>query len=186
MADYGIEQIREIIQAHGVDNLSAKTVRVRLEEKLGLESGSLKPNKEDISAKIDQVLEEMNDDNDEEAEEEDEEPAAKKPKKETKGNDNPNKGKMQCFTRSGEDCPKNIKKMQESVKGLSVKKFLESGKTVEITVDGNTLKGEPRSFSSGALGWYLGGKIEMDVGGATVWAQVGMNVVIPGSNSWKK
>ena len=177
MAQYGIEEIREIIKAHGVDSLSAKTVRVRLEEKLGLEAGSLKPNKEDvrgptsiprlrlpparlcrpslsarsgahhalrrraqISSKIDQVLEEMNDDNEEEEEEEDEEPAAKKSKKETKSNDNPNKGKMQCFTRSGEECPKNIKKMQETVKGLSVKKFLESGKTVEINVDGNTLK----------------------------------------------
>ena len=55
---------------------------------------------------------------------------------------------------------------------MSAKKFLESGKAIEIDVDGNMLRGEPRSFSSGAMGWYLGGKIEIDVNGQTVWAQV--------------
>ena len=55
-----------------------------------------------------------------------------------------------------------------------------------LIVDGNRLRGEPRSFSSGALGWYLGGKVEVDVGGQTVWAQVGCNIVIPGSNAWKR
>ena len=77
-------------------------------------------------------------------------------------------------------------------------------------------QGEPRTFSSGACGWYLGGKVELKIGSADVWAQarapsprhgcrkrrarirhglltvpiiraqVGMNVVIPGSNVWKK
>jgi len=190
MSSWSLDDIRGIIKEHGVDQLSAKTVRVRLEEKLGLEPGSLKPQKEDIAQNIDKVLEEMQeengDDDAEEEEEEVEEPTAKKAKKSAAKDDgNPNKGKMQCFTKSGEECPKNIKKMQETLKGLSTKKFLASGKTLEIDVDGNTLKGEPRSFSSGALGWYLGGKVEIDVGGTTVWAQVGMNVVIPGSNQWK-
>jgi hypothetical protein len=50
----------------------------------------------------------------------------------------------------------------------------------QIDVDGNKLTGDPRSFSSGNLGWYLTGKVEVDVGGETIWAQVGMNVTIPG------
>ena len=58
--------------------------------------------------------------------------------------------------------------------------------SLTIDVDGNTLSGQPRTFSSGACGWYLGVKVEVDVGGQTVWAQEGMNVVIPGSNAWKK
>jgi hypothetical protein len=69
---------------------------------------------------------------------------------------------------------------------MSMKKFLESGKAIEFEIDGNTLRGEPRTFSSGALGWYLGGKVEVDVAGTNVWAQVGCNIVIPGSNSWKR
>jgi hypothetical protein len=46
-------------------------------------------------------------------------------------------------------------------------------------------QGEPRSFSSGAMGWYLGGKVEMKIGDQDIWAQVGLNCVIPGSNAWK-
>lgn len=69
---------------------------------------------------------------------------------------------------------------------ISAKKFLESGKRLEIDVDGNTLTGDPRAFSSNNLGWYLTGKVEIDVAGETIWAQVGMNVTIPGSQSWKR
>lgn len=69
---------------------------------------------------------------------------------------------------------------------FSAKKFLESGKAIAIDVDGNSLRGEPRSFSSGSMGWYLGGKVEIEVAGQTVWAQVGCNIVIPGSNAWKR
>ena len=53
---------------------------MRLEEKLGLDPGSLKSQKEDISQKIDQVLEELNDGAEEEEEEEEAEPPAKKAK----------------------------------------------------------------------------------------------------------
>ena len=97
--------------------------------------------------------------------------------------DNPNKGKSTCNVRGGEEVPKNLKAMQEKLKGISASKFLASGKVLEIDVDGNTLRGEP---SSNNLGWYLNGKIPIDVGGTTVWAQVGMNVTIPGSQSWKR
>ena len=50
--------IAEIIEAEGADNLTAKKVRMQLEEKLGLPSGDLKMYKDDISEKIDEVLEE--------------------------------------------------------------------------------------------------------------------------------
>ena len=69
---------------------------------------------------------------------------------------------------------------------MTGKKFLGSGKAIEINVDGNILRGEPRSFSSGNMGWYLGGKIEIEGAGQTVWAQLGCNIVIPGSNAWKR
>ena len=67
---------------------------------------------------------------------------------------------------------------------ISMKEFLASP-TLEIDVAGNKLTGEPRSFSSGNLGWYLGGKAEFTVGKKAVWAQIGMNITIPGSQSWK-
>ena len=69
---------------------------------------------------------------------------------------------------------------------MTIKKFLETASALEIDVEGNTLRGEPRTFASGAAGWYLGGKIQMKIGTADIWAQLGCNVVIPGSNAWKK
>ena len=49
--------IAAIVEAEGLDNLTAKVVRVKLEEKLGLEPGALKSKKEEISEMIDAVLE---------------------------------------------------------------------------------------------------------------------------------
>jgi hypothetical protein len=55
-APYTIEMIGKIIDDVGADNLTAKKVRTMLEEQLGLESGALKANKDDISKKIDEAL----------------------------------------------------------------------------------------------------------------------------------
>jgi len=90
MTSFSKDDIREIINRQGVDNLTAKSVRVMLEEKLGVEPGALKSQKEEISQKIDVVLEEMNNDaDDDEAsaseEEEEEEEAPKKKAKTEKG-----------------------------------------------------------------------------------------------------
>ena len=99
---------------------------------------------------------------DEEDEEEEEEEAP--PKKKAKGGggkaaaapksaeENPNKGKATCTTRTGAECPKGIKADQSKMK-MSTSKFLSTAKAVEITIDGNTLRGEPRTFSSGNMGW---------------------------------
>ena len=168
------EDVAAIIADEDLEQLTAKTVRVKLEEKLGLEPGALKAQKEEISAVIDAVINEkegneQEDQEEEEEEEEEEKPKAKKAKT-AATSENPNKGKMTCTTKSGEEAPKNVKKMQETMKGMSAKKFLESGKAIEFEVDGNVLRGEPRSFSSGAMGWYLGGKVEVEVGGQTVRA----------------
>ena len=39
---------------------------------------------------------------------------------------------------------------------MTTKEFLASD-VLELNVCGNVLTGEPRSFQSGNLGWYLGG-----------------------------
>ena len=51
--------VQAIVAAEGVDNLTAKTVRLKLEAKLGLEDGALKSQKEEISKMIDEVLERL-------------------------------------------------------------------------------------------------------------------------------
>lgn len=85
-ASFTKADVKAIIEEKGLDNLSAKSVRVSLEERLGMEEGSLKPQKNEISAMIDTVLNELpgaeDGDDDEEEEEEEPAPAKKKAKKE--------------------------------------------------------------------------------------------------------
>ena len=104
------EQIAAIIQEFGVENLSCKTVRVKLEEKRGLEAGELKPQKAEIQALIDECIQ----DNEPAAEaaDESEEEVARPPKKRAKGESSaaePAEKKEKnhsCTTRTGEDAPK--------------------------------------------------------------------------------
>jgi len=216
--------IARIIDAEGADNLTAKKVRILLEDQLGLKGGALKAYKDDISQNIDEVLAgkvasdcgSHNEEDDDQVLDEgavDYAPKAKKARHESAqgaSGDSTNKGKATCITHSGAEAPKvrassrsirweyafwsnwkahganaqNVKKMQEAMK-MTRRAFLQTASTLEVTIDGNTLRGQPRSFSSGAMGWYLGGKCEMNIGAQQVWAQVGLNIVIPGSGAWR-
>jgi hypothetical protein len=181
--------IAAIIAEVGLDNLSAKTVRESVESKLGLEAGALKPRKKDIADLIDAVINEQDaggggDDADDAEDDDDDEapPPSKKAKAEPKpAGDKP---KTTCKTKSGAEPPKNLKREQEGLK-MTASKFLQLAQTLEVDICGNKLTGEPRSFSSDNKGWYLNGKIEVPVGDETVWAQVGLNITIPGSNQWR-
>lgn len=150
------DRVKQIIERDGLEKSTAKTIRSALEECAGLKPGDLKPRKTDIANMIDEVLSVA-----------------------------PKERAFSCTARNGQACPKNIKSAQAK-NTLTVPEFLGSGKRITIDVDGNTLTGEPRAFSSGNLGWFLTGKIEIDICGQPVWAQVGMNITIPGSQSWSK
>jgi hypothetical protein len=86
-------------------------------------------------------------------------------------------------TKSGAEAPKGVAKLQE--KAMKVKYFEANAEPLTVDVLGNVLSGEARSFSSGAKGWYLGGKIEVMVGKKKLWAQLGLNLVINGSKEWR-
>jgi len=183
--------ITEILKGSELDNLSAKKVREEIEQRMSLEQGALKPEKDTISKLIDEVLSEQetkDEPEDEDDEEEEEEEKPKKGQKRKAADSEPEPGKQPkstCVTRSGEEPPKKLKEEQAKMKGMSTSKFLSSGPTLEIDLCGNKLSGPPRTFSSGNKGWYMNGKVEIPVGDKMVWAQVGMNISIPGSASWK-
>jgi len=185
------KHVEQIIGEVGVDNLSAKTVREKLETALGKEPGELKPEKTLISELIDEVMAQQEDAEEEEEEEEEEEApppkkAKKAPAKANGGGDDGGEKKektFSCTTVSGNEAPKDLKKAQS--KKLKSKEFLEKGGRIEININGNKLTADPREFSSGGKGWYTGGKIEMRVNGKDIWAQAGINITIPGSQEWK-
>jgi hypothetical protein len=59
--------------------------------------------------------------------------------------------------------------------------FRAGARPVEITIHGIPMRAEVKEFSTGSLGWYVNGKITMDVGGTAVPVQIGLNLTIVGS-----
>lgn len=150
--------IAEIMKGEELEELSAKKVREQVEQKMGLEQGALKSEKTTISAIIDEVLAENPPKEESEAEasasEEEEEKKPAKGKKrpaESAPDDPPKQPKSTCRTASGDEAPKNVKKLQESMK-MTAAKFLRDGPTLKIDLCGNELQGPPRTFSSGNKG----------------------------------
>jgi hypothetical protein len=64
--------------------------------------------------------------------------------------------------------------------------FHTKAKPVTVTVNGVPLQAEVKEFSTGSLGWYLNGKMSVDVGGTPVSVQIGMNLTIVGSKELPK
>lgn len=64
--------------------------------------------------------------------------------------------------------------------------FLSDAKPVEITINGIPMTAEVKEFSTGSLGWYLNGKVNIKVGEKTVTGQIGMNLTVVGSKELPK
>jgi hypothetical protein len=64
---------------------------------------------------------------------------------------------------------------------ITRQQFHDGAKPVTVTIDGQTLTAPKKEFSTGSLGWYVNGKITLDVNGVAVPVQVGLNLTIVGS-----
>jgi hypothetical protein len=105
-----------------------------------------------------------------------------KRKREVDEDGEPKKAKIIIKTVSGAEAPKGVKAAQ--LKAIKGSKFMSVASNLSLNVFGNELEGEPREFSSGKFGWYVGGKIEVEVNGKMLWGQVGCNLVMIGSEGW--
>jgi len=60
---------------------------------------------------------------------------------------------------------------------------LASLKPLTLTINGQTITAEARQFSTGSLGYFLSGKIQVELADGTIAKlQVGCNAVLVGSN----
>lgn len=59
--------------------------------------------------------------------------------------------------------------------------FRQGAKPLEVMVNGDKLLAEVREFSTGSLGWFLTGKVLVNVGGVPTKVQVGLNLTVIGS-----
>lgn len=64
---------------------------------------------------------------------------------------------------------------------ITRQQFRDAAKPVSITINGVPQLADVKEFSTGSLGWYLNGKIPLEVDGKVVQVQVGLNLTIVGS-----
>lgn len=70
---------------------------------------------------------------------------------------------------------------KKTVCPVSRDQFRQHAKPVTVTINGIPLQAEVKEFSTGSLGWYLNGKVSINVGDTPVSAQIGLNLTIVGS-----
>jgi hypothetical protein len=71
--------------------------------------------------------------------------------------------------------------MTKSACPLSLSQFLDKAEPLKVTVNGQEMLAEVKSFSTGSFGWYLNGKTAIAVDGKAVSVQIGMNLTVVGS-----
>ena len=59
--------------------------------------------------------------------------------------------------------------------------FRAKAKPLTVTINGKEYHAVVKEFSTGSLGWYLNGKTTVEVDGAPVTVQIGLNLTIVGS-----
>jgi hypothetical protein len=64
---------------------------------------------------------------------------------------------------------------------VSLTQFLEKAEPLKITINGQDMLAEVKSFSTGSFGWYLNGKTVIQIDGKAVSVQIGMNMTVVGS-----
>ena len=71
--------------------------------------------------------------------------------------------------------------MAKSPCPVSLARFLASAEPLKVTIQGQEMLAEVKSFSTGSFGWYLNGKLVVTIDGKAVSVQIGMNMTIVGS-----
>jgi hypothetical protein len=64
---------------------------------------------------------------------------------------------------------------------VSLTTFLEKAEPLKISINGQDMLAEVKSFSTGSFGWYLNGKTVIQIGDKAVSVQIGMNMTVVGS-----
>lgn len=64
---------------------------------------------------------------------------------------------------------------------LTLAQFLAKAEPLKISIQGQEMLAEVKSFSTGSFGWFVNGKTAMTVDGKVVSVQIGMNLTVVGS-----
>jgi len=71
--------------------------------------------------------------------------------------------------------------MAKSPCPVSKTQFLDKAEPITVAINGQEMLADKREFSTGSFGWYINGKIVIQVDGKPLSVQVGMNLTVVGS-----
>ncbi len=71
--------------------------------------------------------------------------------------------------------------MAKSPCPVTAAQFVEKAEAVKVTINGQEMLAEVKSFSTGSFGWYINGKTVITVDGKALSVQIGMNMTVVGS-----
>jgi len=66
------------------------------------------------------------------------------------------------------------------------KQFLDSARPLKVVINDVPLHAAIKEFKTGSFGWYLNGKMMVDVDGVSVNVQIGLNLTVVGSKDAPK
>lgn len=69
----------------------------------------------------------------------------------------------------------------KTVANITRSEFRANAKPVKVTINGIPQLADVKEFSTGSLGWFINGKISLEIDGKMVSVQVGVNLTIVGS-----
>ena len=69
---------------------------------------------------------------------------------------------------------------------VTLSHFLEKAEPLKISIQGQEMLAEVKTFSTGSFGWYMNGKTVVMIDGKAVSVQIGMNMTIVGSKELPK
>jgi hypothetical protein len=72
-------------------------------------------------------------------------------------------------------------KPEKTVCAISAKSFLDNAGPLKVMIGDQVLTAEARSFATGSFGWYINGKVTLEVDGKRIPVQVGANMIVVGS-----
>ncbi|MGE0713340.1 MAG: hypothetical protein AB7N76_34085 [Planctomycetota bacterium] len=64
--------------------------------------------------------------------------------------------------------------------------FREEAKAIKVSINDQQMLAAVKEFSTGSLGWYLNGKMVVEIAGEPVSVQIGLNLTVVGSKDLPK
>jgi hypothetical protein len=169
--------VKDIVDTNDLSQLSLKTVRRELEQRLGLPENGLDKDKklvkEIVTAEIQRKQEE---DADQQAVGT-MPPPNNGPSPQAKAEKAADKKKTPEKGEKGTTKKRQLDMMTKS-------EFLKQAEEVTVQIGSKKMKLVPRQFSTGSSGYYSSGKVEMPCGDRTIMVQCSINCTVIGSKTW--